>query len=111
MAFCYRGGLSVGYDWIKYTLIFTPSTIITILLACSSRGFFNAVLSSRFLGHIGNISGYAFLIHKTVIKYCEFVLNHIGFSSDVLIAMVAVVITMIAVYLWKAITERKRLKL
>lgn len=103
----YQGGLA-GYEWLDYTLIYTPTTIVTILLACSKSGFISKILSSNVLVLIGNMSGWGFLIHKTVIKYCEFILNYIGINNSLFIAAVSAILTAVVIYFWNAITGKFR---
>lgn len=99
-------GNLVGYEWIEYTLIYTPTTVLTILLACSTITIFNKLLSHKILVFIGDMSGWGFLIHKTVIKYCDFILEYLYVTNSIVIAITAAIMTAIAIFLWKSITKK-----
>lgn len=54
---------------VKYTLIFTPLSCILVYLFAQKKGLITRILTNKWSVYLGNISGYAFLVHRMVILY------------------------------------------
>lgn len=68
-----------GYDGLCYTALFTPVSVLLVMVFAGSRGYFMKVLDNPFLLWLGNLSGSAFLIHQIVIRWLRMVLG--GFDT------------------------------
>lgn len=57
-----------GTDAFRYSLLYILDAMLLVYFTACSKGFLSKyVLSSRILVFLGNISGYAFLIHQLII--------------------------------------------
>lgn len=61
----------IGGDWFRCTMIFTPTSVLLILMFAINKGLISKVLTIKPILYIGNISAYTFLIHQMVIRYLE----------------------------------------
>ena len=56
-----------GTEWFRYSMLFVPTSVCLVLLAAQSSGWISKVMCLKTLVYLGNLSGYAFLIHTVVI--------------------------------------------
>ena len=69
------------YQGLCYTALFTPVSVLLVLVFACSRGIFMKVFNNRFLLWIGNLSSYMFLIHQVVIRWLVTILNREQFGN------------------------------
>lgn len=92
----------LGSEYVRYTLLFIPTTISLIWLLAANKGFLSSILSNRFLIKIGNYSAYGFLIHFPVIKYSQRIADHLDISNQFLTTAVSIIGTIICIWIWNA---------
>lgn len=91
----------LGAEFVRYTLLFFPTTIVLVWTVAHNCGFFKCILENRILIRIGDYSPYIFLIHLQVIKYCQSVFHKLlPIIPNVLIAVIAFLITIVLTLLW-----------
>lgn len=69
--FSHRKDIFTGQIWFRGNMLYTVSNVMLIYLYALNRGLLSRVLSSKLLVWIGNISGYAFLIHLVILNIWE----------------------------------------
>ena len=75
--YIYANKISVGSEqWIRYNILFLPTTIGIVYLFALNNGIFSKLLTNRVSIYVGNRSGYAFLIHLMVISYMDVLVWH-----------------------------------
>lgn len=64
---------SIDYlpTWIENSLLFIPSTLGIIYFVSLESGMVSKCINNKFLVWIGNLSGYTFLLHETVLVYFQ----------------------------------------
>lgn len=98
----YRRKVSfLGMDAFRYTLLYTLQVMILVILVGINKGVISKyILSSKIMVTIGNLSGYAFLIHQLVIVIVWRI-----FGADVakqsICAMISFMCTMLLAYMWQ----------
>ncbi|MBP5670059.1 MAG: acyltransferase [Lachnospiraceae bacterium] len=56
-----------GTEWFRYSMLFAPTSVALVFLAAQGSGWISKVMCLKPLVYLGNLSGYAFLIHTVVI--------------------------------------------
>lgn len=87
-----------GYDGLCYTALFTPVSILLVMVFAKSRGLLLKLLDNPFLLWLGNLSGYTFLIHQVVIRWLRTVLDgfYMGNHETAVITLGSLLITVCA---------------
>jgi hypothetical protein len=66
----------LGTMYFKLTLLYTLLSVMIVLLCALNKGVISKILTNKFMIYVGELSGFAFLIHFVVIKYYnEFLSN------------------------------------
>ena len=88
-------------EYIKYTLLFEPTTICIIWLVANNQGLTSIILKNRILIKLGDLSPYTFLIHGICIKGSYIILPKLfkGMSSFNIV-LVAFILTLILSMAW-----------
>lgn len=97
----------LGSEYIRYSTLYTPSTVIFILIFAINKGYVSKVLTCKLLVYIGNISAYAFLIHQLVIRYMVIGL-HLILKTELtpwIMTCFSFVITIGCTEIWKKIEK------
>lgn len=55
-------------EWFKLTVMYVPGSVLLVYLFALNQGWLSGLLTNKALIFVGNISGYAFLIHQMVIR-------------------------------------------
>lgn len=63
------------YNGLSYTALFTPVSMLLVIVFACSKGYIIKVLNNRFMLWLGNLSAYTFLIHQVVIRWLVTLLN------------------------------------
>jgi peptidoglycan/LPS O-acetylase OafA/YrhL len=63
-----RFGISV-FESFRYSILFTPAAMALIYIFAENKGAISKIVTCKPIVYLGNISGYAFLIHQIVIRY------------------------------------------
>lgn len=110
--YCYINKMTVlGTEYVKYSLLFTPTTVALIWLVSRNRGIISKALQTNVLVKIGDKSPYTFLIHGLVIKVCNLVIPKVITGIPTLIvAFIALLFTFIAAYIWVNFEEKVLLR-
>lgn len=87
-------------SWLIYSILFTPSSLILVLLFAIKQGVITKILTNKLLVYIGNISSYGFLIHQVVIKYFDYYFK--GFNKYAKV-LVIIILTLICSELFKKV--------
>ena len=96
----------LGQEYLRYTVLFTLTTIPLIWLVACGKGLFSKVIEKPFWVRIGNISAYTFLIHEVVIRYCTAIMNKlIDNPNEYIIATISLVMTFVAAKVWKELQQ------
>lgn len=66
----------IGPAIFRKSMLFTPASVLLIVCFHSGRGIIHRLLCLKPLQFIGEMSGYAFLIHQMVIRYLESHFKH-----------------------------------
>lgn len=72
----------LGKEAFRYTILFTPSSVLLIYIFALGSGYISKLLTKKPLIFIGNISGYAFLIHMVVLKFIKLIYRNI-YSTEI----------------------------
>lgn len=96
--------------WLIYSLIYAPAVFFGLLNLGNDDGILSKVLSIKPFVWIGNISGYAFLIHQMTIWYTGPVLSRIGLGGPLKI-IVAFVVTIVLAVIYDRIVRQTNQKL
>lgn len=96
-------------EWIKYTLLFTPSSVLLIWVVARG-GIIAKVLNNRVLIWVGNLSPYTFLIHKVVIKYVDKVSSFIIRKpvNAVVLAIFSFAVTVLLALIYQYVERKVR---
>ena len=103
-----------GGEFIKYALLFTPTTIPLIWLTARGTGWLSRLLNLKPLVRFAKLTPYTFLIHGVVIKYCRTVISKLagpvnGYAAGkYIVALAALILTVAAALIWNALFERVR---
>ena len=62
-------------DGLCYTALFTPVSLLLVIVFARSKGLLMKILNNRFLLWLGNLSSYTFLIHQVVIRWLATLLD------------------------------------
>lgn len=88
----YRNSVVPG--WLKYSLIFTPVSILLIYIFAINEGKISKLLINKVVFFIATISPFAFLIHYQVIKWVKNFLLVIDLTEEkIFIAVLAMIVT------------------
>lgn len=98
----YRYNMGIlGSEYIRYTLLFLPTSACLIWLVVNNKGSIGKILKNPMLIRIGNISPYTFLLHGIIVKYSGLGLRFFYKNvSTVIILCVAFALTIIAAKIW-----------
>lgn len=99
----------LGSEFIKYTLLFTPTTLPLIWLTARETGWLSKALAVKAAVRFADLTPYTFLIHGVAIKYCRTGLRMLSLGNVYAVAAVAFVISVAAAAVWKILSERLRL--
>lgn len=102
-----KGYPILGEEYLKYALLFTPTTVPLIWLTARGGGLFSGFLSRKPLVHFADLTPYTFLIHGVVLKYCRLIIGKL-INNSYIIAAAALAITIVAAYIWIAISKKIR---
>ncbi len=98
----------LGTQAFKFSQLFLPTTLALIWLVANQNGIFSRILSLKPFVELGNLSPYTFLIHGVAIKYCTVVLDYVHLANALTISVAALVLTLVAAFLWKPIWNHIR---
>ena len=59
----------LGSIYFKFTLLYTPLSIIIVYLFALNKGIISKLLTNKLMIYIGEISGYGFIVHMVTIRY------------------------------------------
>jgi len=105
--YVYSNNLGIfGSQYVKYSLLFTITTVPLIYIVAINKGFISKILSSKIFVIIGDSSACGFLIHNVAIKYCKLVLYKLSLYNSFTIIISSSVVTIITIVLWKNIENR-----
>ena len=90
----------LGSEYVRYSLLFIPTTLLLVWLVAINQGFLFKTLSCRYLCLIGDKSPYGFLIHLPVIWYCRLILSHFELLNPVTVTVSSVVLTVAGIIIW-----------
>ena len=98
----YRGKVSfLGNDAFRYTLLYTIQVMILVILVGINQGVISKyILSSRIMVFIGDLSGYAFLIHQLVLVIMWRVME-VNIGMQIANALFSFAITILLAYIWR----------
>lgn len=102
-----KGYPILGEEYLKYALLFTPTTVPLIWLTARGVGLFSGFLSRKPLVRFADLTPYTFLIHGVVLKYCRLIIGKL-MNNSYIIAAAALAITIVAAYIWIAISKKIR---
>lgn len=97
----------LGTEYIRYTLLFLPSTIAIVWLTAENGGAVSLLLQNKILVWVGNLSPYAFLIHPLAIKFCHLLAPKL---SRYILAILALILTVTASYVWMRLEQKYYIK-
>ncbi|MBQ8856535.1 MAG: acyltransferase [Lachnospiraceae bacterium] len=69
------------YNSLCYTALFTPVSMLLVIVFSCSKGYIIKVLNNRFMLWLGNLSAYTFLIHQVVIRWLVTLLSQESLGS------------------------------
>ena len=58
-----------GSIYFKFTLLYTPLSVIIVYLFALNKGIISKILTNKFMIYIGEISAYGFIVHMVIIRY------------------------------------------
>ena len=61
----------IGSDFFRFSILYLPSACALVYLFARCGGYVSKLLTNKVVIFIGNISGYAFLIHQLAIRYVQ----------------------------------------
>lgn len=64
----------LGLTEFKYTVLFIPTAACLIYLFAINKGIISKMLTCNPIVFLGDLSGYAFLIHSMIIEYISFII-------------------------------------
>lgn len=85
------------YDGLCYTVLFTPVSMLLVMVFARSKGLIMELMNNRFLLWLGNLSSYTFLIHQVVIRWLVTLLNReaLGNAYILILTILSFAITVI----------------
>lgn len=103
----------LGTEFIRYSLLFTPTTVSIIWLISKNGGIVSKLLQNNMLVKIGNLSPYTFLIHGLTIKLYNLVVPRLFKNIPLsVVAVISLLLTFVAAKFWieleKNVSFRKR---
>jgi len=90
-------------ECFRNSVVYLPGAILTIYSLANEKGIFSWLLSNTVLVRLGNISGYAYLIHQVVINAADSI--HIPKAA---VVVGSFVLTMLAAYVYRTLYNRWR---
>ncbi len=98
--------------WWTETLVYFPISICLVLVFARNSGIVTNIINRFTLfRNLGDISGYAFLIHWLVIKYVHCVVgDSYGIISVVVTAIISMLLTVLASCVWKYLRIKNKVK-
>ena len=101
--------LSGWAHFMKFTCVYLPVSAFTIYVFAYGEGIFSKLLTNKVAMWLADISAYSYLIHRLVINYLVYILNHLfGYDTpnDVLVAIIAFAVTVALNYIYAAAERR-----
>lgn len=84
-----------------YTTIFSVSSSLLVYTVALSCGFLSKIYNNKILVKIGNLSGYAFLIHTIIISIVRALMEKIHISSNsIMLFLCSLCITLLLTKFW-----------
>ncbi len=101
-----------GMAWINNSLLYVPSACVLIYVFACGRGRITRLLSNKALVRLGDISGYAFLIHQAVLYWFQAVYYKIfsKYARPLPQVIAVFFLTIVATKIWTAVLARYRRK-
>lgn len=98
----YSGRVGIlGNDAFRYALLYTLQVMVLVMLVGINQGVISKyILSSRIMVFIGDLSGYAFLIHQLVIVIMWRAMEA-NIGMQMVSALFSFVITILLAYIWQ----------
>lgn len=81
-------------QWLRYSIIFIPETILLVYLTVINRGWISKVLSSKFLKICGKYSSWMYLIHFPILRLLMSFSGSLLLGSRYTIASLALILTL-----------------
>lgn len=105
----------LGTVYFKYTVIFTPISVLLVFLFAINKGYISRCLTCKPLIFLGDISAYTFLIHQIVIRYIgalNYRLIHLPDSNltTILKVVSSFIISILFAVLYRAVERKIREK-
>lgn len=102
----------IGKSWSQYSVGFLIAAAFFVLIFSGAHGWLTVILTNRMTVWIGNITGYAFLIHQLVIKYFKLILERISMDiiNNLCTGIACYIITVALSCLYKRLHERNEVK-
>ncbi len=72
VAFARMQGL-LGAEYFRYTMLYTPTTILLVYLFAMKRGIISGILTNKPILYLGYIGSYGFLFHQLCGNYCDYI--------------------------------------
>ncbi len=92
----------IGSECFRYSLLFTPSSVMLIYIFAMEEGVISKLLANKPLVWLGDLTAYAFLIHPIAIRFVTVVFHR--FYSIILNPWIIVfwgfVVTVISTIIW-----------
>lgn len=98
------------YDGLCYTALFTPVSMLLVMVFARSKGLIMKILNNRFLLWLGNLSTYTFLIHQVVIRWLVTLLSRetLGNVYTLILTILSFVLTVTGAELVLVIIKKFR---
>ena len=95
------------------SIVFLPTSCLLVFLFGRKEGALTRALSTKIFVFIGNISGYAFLIHQLMIQYSKLLISKlVTLSNEIAIKMlssgIAFIVTVVLSLLYMFILEKNK---
>jgi len=95
--FAEKGEGLLGANSFKHSVIYVISSVLLVYLFALNSGIYTRLITNRVTVYLGNISGYAFLIHAILITYLTKLLyvsfpitnNFFKFSFELVLTIIA----------------------
>lgn len=94
-------------EWFKLTVMYIPGSVLLVYLFGLKKGWLSCILTNKLTVFIGDISGYAFLVHQVVIRYLRELMSHCPHFvlGNWGVAILSFVITLGIVMLYKGVVS------
>ena len=79
-------------SWYRYTLLFIPSVCCLIYILAVNKGFMSKLLSNKNIVKIGNLSGYAFIVHQMILWYIRAFLDYFEVKYNAILLVLFVLL-------------------